>query len=110
MGDDSHMPTTRFETTLKALKEGAKLFTAEKAVTNIEGWEEYLSKHDHQGVKAVVTDLGKLKKLLQAKELEGEAIKSLLHKLGKDTIAVAGKEEGGVSSKIKELGEVLAGA
>ncbi len=104
------MPTTRFETTLKALKEGAKLFTAEKAVTNIEGWEEYLSKHDHQGVKAVVTDLGKLKKLLQAKELEGEAIKSLLHKLGKDTIAVAGKEEGGVSSKIKELGEVLAGA
>ena len=65
------MPTTRFETTIKALKDGAQSFTAEKAVTNIEGWEDYLSKHDHEGVKAVVTDLGKLKKLLQAEPLDG---------------------------------------
>lgn len=104
------MPTTRFETTLKPLKEGATSFTAEKDVTNTERWEDYLAKHEQQGVKAVVTDLGKLKKLLQAKELDGEAIKTLLHKLGKDTVAVAGKTEGGTSGKIKELSEVLAGA
>jgi len=101
------MPTTRFQTTLAALKEGAKSFTIEKATTNIEGWEDYLSKHDHEGVKKVVQDLGKLKKLLHAGELDGEAIKTLVQKLGKDTVAVAGKEESATASHIKELGEAL---
>ena len=63
------MPTTRFQTTLTALKQGAKTFSIDKATTNIEGWEEYLSKHDHEGVKRVVQDLDKLKKLLHEKEL-----------------------------------------
>ncbi len=104
------MPTTRFETTIKALKEGAQSFTAQKAVTNIEGWEDYLSKHDHEGVKAVVTDLGKLKKLLQADELDGTKIKDLVHKLGKETIKVAGSGDAGGSGKMKELGELLSQA
>jgi hypothetical protein len=104
------MPTTRFTTTLNALKQGAQAFTVDKAITNIEGWEDYLSKHDHEGVKKVVTDLGKLKKLLAAKELDGEAIKTLLQKLGKETTAVAGKEEGGSAKHIKELGEALSSA
>ena len=104
------MSTTRFETTIKHLKEGAQSFTADKAVANIEGWEDYLSKHEHEGVKAVVTDLGKLKKLLQSKELDGEKIKDLLHKLGKDTIKVASGGEAGASSKMKELGEILSNA
>ena len=101
------MSTSRFETTIKAIHDGAKTFTVDKAVSNIEGWEEYLSKHEHAGVKAVVTDLGKLKKLLQSKELDGSAIKTLLHKLGKDTSAVAGDEETAGSTKIKELGAAL---
>lgn len=104
------MATTRFETTLKALKEGAASFTIEKATTNIEGWEKYLETHDHEGVKKVVTDLGKLKKLLHAKELDGEAIKKMLGTLGKDTVAVAGHGESGSSAKIKELGEALSSA
>ena len=104
------MPTTRFQTTLAALKEGAKSFTIEKATTNIEGWEDYLSKHDHEGVKKVVQDLGKLKKLLHAKELDGEAIKTLVQKLGKDTIAVAGDEETATATHIKELGQALSAA
>ena len=104
------MPTTRFETTIKALKEGAKALTVEKAVTNIEGWEDYLSKHEHDGVKAVVADLGKLKKLLQAGSLDGGKITELLHKLGKDTVKVAGDEETPVSAKIKELGTLLSEA
>ena len=101
------MPTTRFTTTINALKQGAKSFTIDKATTNIEGWEDYLSKHDHDGVKKVVTDLGKLKKLLHAKELDGEAIKALLQKLGKETTAVAGDDETGSAKHIKELGEAL---
>ena len=104
------MATTRFETTISAIKEGAKSFTTEKAIKNIEGWEEYLSKHDHQGVKAVVSDLGKLKKLLESEKLDGTAIKNLVHKLGKDTTAVAGDETSGSSAKIKELGEALSKA
>lgn len=104
------MSTTRFETTIKALHDGAKSFTIEKAVSNIEGWEEYLGKHEHNGVKAVVSDLGKLKKLLQSSELDGSAIKNLLHKLGKDTSAVAGDESTASSAKIKELGAALSKA
>ncbi len=104
------MPTTRFTTTIKALQEGAKSFTAEKAVTNIESWEDYLSKHDHEGVKAVVSDLGKLKKLLQADELDGKAITTLVHKLGKETVKVAGDGETANAKHIKELGEALSEA
>ena len=104
------MPTTRLTTTLNAIKQGAKSFTIEKATTNIEGWEDYLSKHDHEGVKKVVQDLGKLKKLLHAKELDGEAIKNLVHKLGKDTVAVAGDDESANATHIKELGEALSNA
>ena len=74
-------PPVSLGTTLEAVKKGAKSFTIEKATTNIESWEDYLSKHDHEGVKKVVTDLGKLKKLLHAKELDGEAIKTLVQKL-----------------------------
>ena len=104
------MATTRFETTLKAIKEGAKSFTIEKATTNIEGWEDYLSKHDHAGVKRVVQDLGKLKKLLHAGELDGEAIKALVQKLGKETVAVAGDAETADAKHIRDLGEALSTA
>jgi hypothetical protein len=104
------MATTRFETTINALKQGAKALTVDKAVSNIEGWEDYLSKHDHEGVKRVVTDLGKLKKLLHAKELDGDAIKTLLQKLGKETIAVAGDEKTATAGHVKELGEALSSA
>ena len=104
------MATSRFESTINALKQGAKALTVEKAVSNIEGWEDYLSKHDHEGVKRVVTDLGKLKKLLQADSLDGEAIKKLVHTLGKDTTAVAGDETTASSKHIKELGEALSKA
>lgn len=104
------MSTTRFETTINAIKQGAKALTVQQAVGNIEGWEEYLSKHDHAGVKRVVTDLGKLKKLLQTDQLDGEAIKTLVQKLGKETAAVAGDEKTVGAGHIKDLGEALSNA
>jgi hypothetical protein len=104
------MSTTRFETTLTALKQGAKSFTIEKATANIEGWEEYLSGHDHAGVKKVVQDLGKLKKLLHAPNLDGNAVKTILHTLGKDTVAVAGDAQTANATHIKRLGEALSSA
>jgi len=105
-----NMATTRFETTIHAIKQGAKALTVEKAVSNIEGWEDYLSKHDHEGVKRVVADLGKLKKLLHAEKLDGAEIKTLLQKLGKETTAVAGNEATATAGHIKELGEALSNA
>lgn len=104
------MSTTRFKSTLDAIKGGVKSFTVDKATSNIEGWEDYLSKHDHEGVKKVVADLAKLKKLLHAKELDGEAIKKLVAKMGKDTVAVAGEEKGANAQHIRELGEALSQA
>ncbi len=104
------MPTTRIKTTLEAIQGGVKSFTIEKATTNIEGWEDYLSKHEHEGVQKVVQDLGKLKKLLHAKELDGEAVKKLVAKLGKDTVAVAGDEQNANAKHIRELGEALSHA
>ena len=101
------MATTRFETTLHAIKGGVKSFTIDKATQNIEGWEDYLGKHDHEGVKKVVQDLGKLKKLLHGKELDGAKIKELVAKLGKDTVAVAGDEQNASAKHIRDLGEAL---
>ena len=104
------MPTTRFKTTVDAIKGGVQNFTIEKATTNIEGWEDYLSKHDHEGVKKVVQDLGKLKKLLHAKEIDGDAVKKLVSQLGKDTVAVSGDEQNPNAAHIRELGEALSEA
>ena len=101
------MPTTRFKSTIEAFKDGPESMPVEKAITNIEGWEEYLSKHDHEGVKKVVQDLAKLKKLLHAKEVDDAGVKTLLQKLGKDTVAVAEGTKGATSEHIKELGEAL---
>ena len=103
------MPTTKFEATIKALEPGITELDPQAAIKNIEGWETYLEKHDKEGVKAVGTDLTKLKKLLQAEKSDDKAIKTLLHKLGKDTTKGA-EGDTAVDKKIKELGEVLSKA
>jgi hypothetical protein len=48
--------------------------------------------------------------LLHADTLDGEAIKSLVKKLGKDTVAVAGHEETANAKHIRELGQALESA
>ena len=104
------MPTTRFQTTLDAIKGGVQNFTIDKAISNIEGWEDYLSKHDHEGLKKVHQDLGKLKKLLSAKEIDGNAVKTIVSKLGKETVSIAGDEQNANAMHIRELGEALSKA
>ena len=100
------MPTTRLKSTTEAVHAGLEKMPVDKAISNIEGWEDYLSKHDHEGVKKVLTDLGKLKKLLHAKELDSEAVHKLLVTIGKDTVKV-GSEENANAKHIRELGEAL---
>ena len=99
------MPTTRFQTTIKALKDRVGL-TPEAGIKNLEGWETYLKDHDTPGVKAIIADLHKLKTLLGAEELDGTKIKSLMTKLGKETVAL-GKGDVPNASHIEELGSEL---
>jgi len=100
----------QFAATIKHIKDGVKSFTVAAAVKNIEGWEATLEAVEVPAAKAIVRDLENLKKHLHAKELDGEAIKKLIAKLGKETVAIASKSEGKNAEKIKELGEALSEA
>lgn len=97
----------QFEATIKHIKEGLKGFTAAAAVKNIEGWEATLEKVEAPQAKTIVKDLENLKKHLQADKLNGEQIKKLVLKLGKETVTIAGKSESKNAEKIKSLGEAL---
>ena len=100
----------QFDATIKHIKDGVKSMTVNAAVKNIEGWETTLEKLESPGAKAIVKDLENLKKHLHAKELDGEAIRKLVAKLGKETVSLAGKAEGKNSDKVKALGEALSEA
>ena len=100
----------QFDATIEHIKDGVKSFTVNAAVKNIEGWEATLEKVEAPGAKTIVKDLENLKKHLQAKELDGAAIKKLVAKLGKETVTIAGKSESKNAEKIKHLGEALAEA
>ena len=98
--------TTKFETTIKALGDITKL-KPEAAIKNIEGWEEFLGKHEVEGAKKLTTDLDKLKKLLAADELDDTKIKALMQKLGKETAALATHAKGAEAEHVKKLGTAL---
>ena len=97
----------QFDATIKHLKDGVKGFTVKAAVTNIEGWEATLEKIDSPAAKTIIKDLENLKKHLHADPINGEQIKKLVQKLGKETVAIAGKSESKNAEKIKSLGEAL---
>lgn len=105
-----HAALPQFDATIKHIKEGVKGFTVAAATKNIEGWEATLEKIDAPGVKAIVKDLESLKKQLHAEEINGESVRKLVIKLGKETVAIAGKTEGKSGEKIKALGEALTSA
>jgi len=97
----------QFDATIKHIKDGVKGFTAKAAVSNIEGCEATLEKTDTPAAKTIVKDLENLKKHLQAEKVNGEQVKRLLIKLGKETVTIAGKSEGKNAEKTKALGEAL---
>ena len=97
----------QFDATIKHLKDGVKSFTVSAAIKNIEGWEATLEKVEQPAAKAIVKDLESLKKHLQSDKIDGGQIKGLVLKLGKETVAIAGKSEGQSAAKIKALGEAL---
>ncbi len=100
----------QFDATIKHIQDGVKGFTVAAATKNIEGWEATLEKLEAPGVKTIIKDLESLKKQLHAKEINGESIRKLVLKLGKETVTIAGKIEGKTADKIKALGEALTSA
>ncbi len=100
----------QFDATIKHIADGVKGFTVAAATKNIEGWETTLEKLDNPGAKTIIKDLESLKKHLHAKELDGAAIRKLVAKLGKETVAIAKKSEGDKADKIMALGEALSNA
>lgn len=100
------MPTTQFETTIKALGDISAL-KPEAAIKNIEGWEKFLSSHELEGAKTLTTDLDHLKKLLAADKLDDTKIKALMHKLGKETTALASHAKPAEAEHVKKLGTAL---
>ncbi len=100
----------QFAATIKHLGEGVKGFTISAAVKNIEGWEETLGKLEVTGTKTIIHDLDRLKKLIQAEDIDGDAVKTLMAKLGKETVTLASKADTKNAEKVKELGEALSAA
>lgn len=100
----------QFAATIKHIEEGVKGFTISAAVKNIEGWEETLGKVEAPGAKGIVRDLERLKKLIQAESIDGDAVKTLVAKLGKETVTLADKAESRNAERAKQLGEALASA
>ena len=100
----------QFAATIAKITEGAKSFTVAAAVHNIEGWEKTLTDMDSPGAKGMVRDLEGLKKLLHADPIDGGAVKTMIGKLGKATVAMAGKADSKNGDKVKQLGEALTSA
>ena len=97
----------QFDSTIKHIKDGVKGFTIAAATKNIEGWEATLEKVEVSGAKTIIKDLEALKKQLHKDPIDGEAVKKLIAKLGKETVAIAGKKDVKGAEKIKALGEAL---
>ncbi len=97
----------QFDATIKHIADGVKSFTVAAATKNIEGWEATLEKVDSPAAKTIVKDLESLKKHLHADKLDGDGIRKLVAKLGKETVAIAKKTEGKGAEKIQALGEAL---
>ncbi len=100
----------QFAATIRHIQEGVKSLTISQATKNIEGWEETLKGVDAPGAKTIGRDLESLKKHLHADPLDGEAIRKLVVKLGRETVALAKKSDGDKAGKIQALGEALVGA
>jgi hypothetical protein len=106
--EDRRMP--QFDATIKHIKDGVKSITISAAVKNIEGWETTLEKIEVPGAKGIIRDLESLKKHLHADPIDGEAVKKLVLKLGKETVTIAGKTHSKNGEKVKALGEALTSA
>ena len=101
----------RFTTLNNAIEKGLDSVKPDAASKQIEYWEGELKTVDVSGAKGLLHDLESLKKKLSGDEPDGDAIKTLLAKIGAETTRIAGRaEDEKVAAKLKELGEKLEAA
>lgn len=102
------------DTTIRAFQNGLTNLAQDKAiqqgVKNIESWMTRLEKEEFRGAKIIHENLGKLKRHLEADELDRPAIGELLKALGEETIRAASHAESKEAQKVKQLGEALVNA
>ncbi len=96
-----------FSGTTNALKKGVTKMSADAAVKKIEGWEEALQEVDIPGARAILRDLGALKRQLDQDEPDGDRIRTILSRLADATIKISDKVEDRNAERIRDLGEAL---
>jgi hypothetical protein len=99
-----------FAGTINALKNGITRMSVAAAIRNIENWEDSLQDVEISGCRAILRDLGSLKKLLQDDQPDGERIRHLMARLGSQTVAISEKSDVRYADKVANLGEMLADA
>ena len=100
----------RFTTLANALDKGIESMKPDAGVKQIEYWENELKDVEVSGVKGLLHDLESLKKKLQSDDVDGEAVKTLLAKIGGETTRIAGRSDDKIQDKLKEVGEKLEAA
>ena len=81
----------RFTTLNNAIKNGLQSMTVAAAVKQIEYWEDQLKDVEVTGVKGIQTDLHSLKTKLQANDIDGDAVKTVLSSLAEKTKNISGR-------------------
>ena len=97
----------QFAATLKALTAGSASMTPAAAIKTIKGWEAHLETIEVSGVKGLLTNLGRLRRLLEAEALNGAAIGKLMVTIAGETGRIAGRVEGKRAERVQELAAAL---
>ncbi len=96
-----------FSGTTNALKKGVMKMTADAAIKKIEGWEEALQEVEIPGARAILRDLGALKRQLDQDEPDGDRIRTILSRLADATMKISDRVEDRNAEKIRDLGQAL---
>ncbi len=97
-----------FDPTISTLREGVENLAIERALSEIDGWEQKLEESCDPQLAPIAENLRQLRALLTADRLDGAAIGVLLAVLGEQVNGVASGSLGeSVSGKLRQLGGLL---
>lgn len=97
-----------FDSTTATLREGVRRVAIERAISEVEGWQNKLEASGDPGLQPIADNLGELKRLLATDNLDVEAISGLLVELGDQTQAVAVSGTASqVADKLQLLSQLL---
>jgi hypothetical protein len=98
-----------FDPTISALQAGIENLAIERALSEIDGWEQKLEESGDPQLAPIAENLRQLRALLTADRLDGIAIGLLLSVLGEQVHGVASGSLGeSIGGKLRQLGGLLA--